>query len=149
MSKRLSNYIASFDYFNKSLIVLSATSDSISIASFATVIRTLVGIASASLSLTFSLSTELVKKLLKTARNKKKKYNKVVILAKSKLNSIKSKISETLMNNQTSHEDFMKIINEERNYREFKKSIRMMKGQEDKNKILINLSNIKQNYRIV
>ena len=149
MSKRLSNYIASFDYFNKSLIVLSATSDSISIASFATVIRTLVGIASASLSLTFSLSTELVKKLLKTARNKKKKYNKVVILAKSKLNSIKSKISETLMNNQTSHEDFMKIIIEERNYRELKKSIRMMKGQEDKNKILINLSNIKQYYRVV
>ena len=53
MSKRLSKYIASFDYFDKSLIVLSATSDSISISSFATVIGTPVGIASASLSLTF------------------------------------------------------------------------------------------------
>ena len=39
MSKRLSKYIASFDYFGKSLIVLSATSDSISIGSFATVIK--------------------------------------------------------------------------------------------------------------
>ena len=38
ISKRLSKYIASFDYFDKSLIVLSATSGSISIASFATVI---------------------------------------------------------------------------------------------------------------
>ena len=93
MSKRLSKYIASFDYFDKSLIVLSATRGSISIASFATVIGTPVGIASASLGLTFSLSTELVKKLLKTVRNKKKKHNKIAMLARSKLNSIESKIS--------------------------------------------------------
>ena len=57
MSKRLSKYIASFDYFDKSLIVLSATSGTISIASFANVIGTLIGIASASVSLAFSLST--------------------------------------------------------------------------------------------
>ena len=60
MSKRLSKYIASFDYFDKSLIALSATSGRISIASFVTVIGTPVGIASASLGLTFSLSTGLV-----------------------------------------------------------------------------------------
>ena len=60
-SKRLNTYIGSFDYFDKSLVALSATSGSISIASFATVIGTPVGIASASLSLTFSLSTGLVK----------------------------------------------------------------------------------------
>ena len=105
MSKRLRKYIASFDYFDKSLIVLSATSGSISIASFATVIGTPVGIASASLSLTFSLSTRIVKKLLKTTRNKKKKHNKIVILARSQLNSIESKISKALINNKISHED--------------------------------------------
>ena len=115
MSKRLSKYIASFDYFDKSLIVLSAASGSISIASFETVTGTLAGIASASLSLTFSLSTGLVKKLLRTTRNKKKTHNKIAMLARSKLNSIESKISEALMNNQISHEDFMTIINEERN----------------------------------
>ena len=54
------------------------------------------------------------------------------MLARSKLNSVESKISEALMNNQISHEDFMTIINEERNYRDLKESIRMMKGQEDK-----------------
>ena len=105
MSKRLGKYIASFDYFDKSLIVLSATSGSISIASFATVIGTPVGIASASLSLTFSLSTGIVKKLLKTTRNKKKKHNKIVILARSQLNSTESKISKALINNKISHED--------------------------------------------
>ena len=51
-----------------------------------------------------------------------------------------NKISEALISNQISHEDFIIIINEERNYRELKESIRMMKGQEDKKKqILINL----------
>ena len=132
MSKRLSKYIASFDYFDKSLIVLSLTRGSISIAPFATVIGTPVGIASASLNLAFSLSTGLVNKLLKTTRNKKKKHNKIFMLARSKLNSIESKISEALMNNQISHENFMTIINEERSYRELKGNIRMMKGQEEK-----------------
>ena len=86
MSKRLSKYIASFDYFDKSLIVLSVTTGSISIASFATVIGAPVGMASASFSLAFSISTGIVKKLLKTTRNKKKKHNKIVMLARSKLN---------------------------------------------------------------
>ena len=54
------------------------------------------------------------------------------MLARSKLNSIESKISETLKNSQISHEDFVTIINEERNYTELKESIRMMKGQKDK-----------------
>ena len=132
MSKKLSKYISFFDYFDKSLIVLSVTSGSISVASFATVIGIPIEIASASLVLTFSLCTGLVKKLLKPTRNKKKKHNKIVILARSKLNSIESKISETLINNQISHEDFMAIINEETNYRELKESIRMIKGQGDK-----------------
>ena len=54
------------------------------------------------------------------------------MLARSKLNSIESKISEALINNQISHEDFITIINEERSYRELKENIRMIKCQEDK-----------------
>ena len=46
------------------------------------------------------------------------------MLARSKSNSIESKISEALTNNEISHEDFMTIINEERKYRELKESIR-------------------------
>ena len=64
----------------KSLIVLSAIRGSISIGSFATVIGIPVGIANASLSLAFSLSTGLVKKLLKTTRNNNKKHNKTVVM---------------------------------------------------------------------
>ena len=97
---------------------MSITTDSISIASFATVIRAPVWIVSASFSLAFLISTGIVKKLLKTTRNKKRKHNKTVMLARTKLNNIGSKISEALMNNEISHEDFMTIINEEKKYRE-------------------------------
>ena len=61
MSKRISKYIASFDYFDKSLIVLSITTSSVSIASFATVIGAPVGIVSASFSLGFFISVEILK----------------------------------------------------------------------------------------
>ena len=133
MSKKLGKYISFFDYFDKSLIDLSVPSGGVSIACFATVIRAPRGIASASLSLTFSLYTGLVKKLLKAARNKKKKKNKIVMLGRSQLNSVETKISEVLTSSQISHEEIITIINEERNYRELKESIKMMKGQEDKN----------------
>ena len=129
MSKRFSKYIASLDYFDKSLTVLSLRTGSISIASFATVIGAPVRILSASFSLAFLISTGIIKKLLKTTRSKKKKHNKIAMPARSKLNSIESKISEALINNEIKHEDFMTIINEEKKYRELKESIRMMNSQ--------------------
>ena len=128
MSKRLSKYIASFDYFDKLLIALSVTTGSISIAPSATVIGAPVGMMSASCSLAFSVTTGIVKNLLKTTRNKKKKHNKTVMPARSKLHSIENKISEALINNEISHEDFMTIINEKK-YRELKESIGMMNSQ--------------------
>ena len=62
------------------------------------------------------------------------------MLARSKLNSIESKISEALINNEVSHEDFMTILNEEKKYQELKESIRMMNSQRsDVEKIKISL----------
>ena len=51
------------------------------------------------------------------------------MLARSKLSLIESKISEALINNEISHEDFVTIINEEKNYWELKEIIRMMNSQ--------------------
>ena len=51
------------------------------------------------------------------------------MLARSKLNSVESKISEALINNEISHEDFMTILNEEKKYGELKESIRMVNSQ--------------------
>ena len=143
ISKNLSKYIASFEYLDKSLIVLSVATGSISIASFATAIGAPVGIMSASCSLAFSITTGFVKKFLKTIRNKKKKQNKIVMLARTKLNSIERKISEALINNEISHEDFMSILNGEKTYREYVlESIGMMNSQksdvEESKKIGVN-----------
>ena len=94
---------------------MSKRTVSIYTASFAIVIEAPVGMESTSFSLSFSISTGIIKKLLKATRNNKKKRNKIVILARSKLNSIDSKISEALINNEIGHENFMTIINEEKN----------------------------------
>ena len=78
MSKNLSKYIASLDYFDKSLNVLSILSGSISIASFASVIGAPVGIIGASCGFTFSIKSGFLKKFLKTIGNKKKKTIKLL-----------------------------------------------------------------------
>ena len=79
------------------------------------------------------MSTGIVIKLLKTTQKKKKKHNEIVMLARSKLNSIESKIFEALISNEISHEDFTTIINDEKKERKknrkLKESIRMMKTQ--------------------
>ena len=69
-----------------------------------------------SCSFTFSITSGFVKRFLKTIRNKKKKHNEIVMLARSKLNSIENKISKALMDNEINHEDFERIINEEKKY---------------------------------
>ena len=60
---------------------------------------------SASCSLAFSITTGFVKEFLKAISNKKKKHNKIFMLARSKLKSIESGIPEALVNNEISHED--------------------------------------------
>ena len=92
ISKNLSKYIASFEYFSKSLIFLSVVASSISIASFVSVIGAPAGIIGASCGLTFSITSGFIKKFLKITKNKGKKHKKVVMLARSKLNSMERKI---------------------------------------------------------
>ena len=102
-SRKLSKYVVAFDYIDKILIVLSATTRGVSICSFTSVVGAPVGIASASFTLIFSLTTGIVKKLLNITRNKKKKHDKILMLTKSKLNSIETLISQALTDMETSH----------------------------------------------
>ena len=93
-SKKLSKYVSVFVYVDQALIVLSATIGGVSIISFISIIGAPVGIASASLTFFFSLTTGIVKKLLNITRNKKKNHYKILMLTKSKLNSIESLVSQ-------------------------------------------------------
>ena len=116
--------IASFGYMKKALIVSSATIGCVSIISFACVIGALAGKASASFTIAFSLTTGIIKKLQSIATNKKKKTYEILVLAKSKLNSMETLISEALTDIEISHEEFITTLNEknkyEKNERKFK-----------------------------
>ena len=78
-------YVTTFDYIDKILIVLSATTGGVSIISFTTIVGAPVGIASASFTLIFSLTTRITKKLLNTTRKKRKN---IKFLCRLKVNSI-------------------------------------------------------------
>ena len=113
-SKKLNKYITTFDYIDKILVGLSATTGGVSIISFSSVTGAPVGIASASFTLLFSLTTETVKNSLNITRKKKKKHDKILMLAKSKLSSIDTLISQALINMDISHEEFITILKEKR-----------------------------------
>ena len=125
--------ITVFDYIEKILFVLSATSGGVSIISFASIIGSPVGIASASLILIFSLTTGIVKKLLNMTRNKKKKHDKILMLAKSKLNSIETLISQALNDMDIIHKEFIILLNEKDKYERMKY---ILKSENEKNKIM-------------
>ena len=93
--KKLSNYVTVFNYIDKILIVLSAVIGGVSIISFTSIVGALVGIAIANFTLIFFLATGLIKKLLSITKNKKKRHDKILMLDKSKLNSIDTVASQT------------------------------------------------------
>ena len=119
-SKKLNKYVTIFDYIDKTLIVLSATTSGVSIISFSNTIGKSVGIVSASFTLIFSLTTGIVKKLLSITSNKKKKHDHFLMLAKSKFNSIETLILQELGDLDISHEEFLTILKEKDRYEKTK-----------------------------
>ena len=108
--KKISKYIIAFDYADKLFITLSASFGTSSIASYATVVGIPAGIAGASLTLIFIVTTCVVKTLLNITRKKKKKHNKIIALARSKLNIIENLISQALIDLEITHESFQKLL---------------------------------------
>ena len=109
-SKKLSKYVPAFNCMDKVLIVLSTATGGVSIISFTSVVGAPVGVASTSFTLIFSLTTEIIKKLLSITRSKKKKHGKILVLAKSKLSSIETLVSQALVDMEISHEEFVAFL---------------------------------------
>ena len=131
--RKISKYIAAFDYADKVFITLSASFGTLSIASYATVVGIPAGIAEVSLTLIFTVTTGAVK-TLNITRKKKKKHKKIIALARSKLNIIENLISQALIDFEITHEEFSKIINEKNNYEQIVDNIRSLKSINDLNK---------------
>ena len=115
-SKKLSRYVTAFDYIDKILLVLSAKSGEVCIISSVSVVGAPVGIAGACFTLIFPLTTGIIKKLLSITRYKKKKHDKILMLAKNKLNSIETLVSQALTEMKVCHEGFVTITKEEDKY---------------------------------
>ena len=126
-SKKSNKYVTIFDYIDKILIALSATTGEISIISFTSTIDVPVGIVSTSFTLIFSITTGIIKKLLSTTIKKKKKHNEILMLAKSKYNSIEALISQALNDIDISHKEFITILSEKDKYEKMKEDIEEQK----------------------
>ena len=129
--KKISKYIVAFDYAGKVFITLSASFGTLSIASYATVVGIPAGIAGASLTLIFTVTTGVVKTFLNITRKKKKKHNKIIALTRSKLNIIENLISQALIDFEITHEEFSKIIYEKNNYEQIIDNIKSVKNVDD------------------
>ena len=122
--KKLNKYLVSFDYLDKIFITPSASFGTLSIASYASVISVPAGITGASLTLVFIIGTGISKSFLKLTKKRKKKHNKIIVLAKSKLNTIDTLLSSALNDSEISHQEFSNIITEANNYENIKENIK-------------------------
>ena len=139
--KKLNRYVTIFDYIDRNLIILSATTGGKSIISFTTAIGTPFGIANASFKLIFSLTTGIIKKLLDITRRKKKKHDQILMLAESKFNSIETLMSQALNDLNITHEEFIMILREKDRYERMKYNLINENGDEKQE--TIELSSIK------
>ena len=127
--KKLNKYLVTLDYLDRTFITLSASFSTLSVASHATVVGIPVGIAGASLTLIFTISTGLNKSLLQITKKRKKKHKKIITLAQSKLNMIEKLLSSALNDSKISHEEFTNIITEKNMYENIKENIRDAKEE--------------------
>ena len=118
--KKLNKYLVSFHYLDKMFITQSVSFGTLSIASYASVVGTPVGIAGSSLTLVFTIGTGISKSLLKVTKKRKTKHNEIIALAKNKLNTIDTLLSSALNDSEISHEEFANIITETNIYENIK-----------------------------
>ena len=118
--KQLSKYVISFDCIDKILIALSATSGGASIISLRSVVRAPIGIA-----------TGIIKKFLTITRNKKKKHDKILMLAKSRLNSIETLVSQEMIDMEKNYEKFVTILKKEDKYEKMKENVKNISEKQE------------------
>ena len=108
---------------------MSASFGTLSKLSYASVVGTPAGIAGSSLTLVFTIGTGISKSLLKVTEKRKKKHNKLIALAKNKLNTIDTLLSSALNDSEISHEEFSNIITEANIYENIKENIKELTAE--------------------
>ena len=122
--KKISKYVAAFDYIDKILIVLSAKWGGVFIISSVSVIVVSAGVTGANLTIIFSITTGIIKKILSIKRSKTKNHNKILMLAESKPNSIETLVSQALIDMEISHQEIIAILKKKHKYEKMKENFR-------------------------
>ena len=84
----------------------------------------------------------IIKKLMKTTKNKKKKHDKILMLAKRKLNSIEILVSKALIDMEISHEEFISILKEKDKYEKMKKNVKNVSEKLDEKQKNMRLNSV-------
>ena len=128
MSKKHKKPCRVLNYIDHSFIVISTITGCVSISAFASLVGIPIGIASSTIGLKICVITAGIKKYKSIIKKKKKKHDKIVLLAKSKLNSIEVLISKALINSVISHDEFVLINNALKEYNKMKEEIKNSKS---------------------
>ena len=124
MSKKHKKVCRGSNYIDHSLIVISTITGCVSISAFASLVGTPIGIASSTKGLKICLITAGIKKYKSIINKKKKRHDKIVSLAKSKLNSIEVLISNALIDSKISHDESVLIDNVLKEFYDMKEEIK-------------------------
>ena len=124
MSKKHKKVCTTLNYIEHFLILVFTITGCISISAFASLIDIPLGITSSAIGLKICAITAEIKKYKSIIKKKKKKHDKIIFLAKSKLNKIEVLISKALINSVISHYEFVLINNILREYKEMKEEIK-------------------------
>ena len=127
MNKKHKKVCTTSNYIEHFLIFASTITGCVSISAFASLVGIPIGIASSTIGLKICVITAGIKKYKSIIKKKKKKHDKIVLLAKSKLNSIEVLISKALIDSVISHDEFVLINNVPKEYSEMKEEIKNLK----------------------
>ena len=123
MSKKHKKVCITLNYIEHFLILASTITGCISISAFVSLLGIPIGITNSAIGLKICAITVGIKKFKSIIKKKKKKHDKIVLLAKSKLNSIEVLISKTLIDSNISHDEFVLINNVPEEFNDIKEEI--------------------------
>ena len=128
ISKKLTKFCTTLNYIEHFLIIGSTITGCVSISAFAFLVGIPIGVTSSAIELKICPITAAIKKYKSIIKKNKKKHDKIVLLAKSKLNSIEVLISKALIDSVISHDEFVLINNAIKEYDEMKGEIKNLKS---------------------
>ena len=116
LTSKLSKYLTGFDYADKILTIFLTGFSGTNIFAHVKEETQLLGLITSGFSLLFCLSSGVVKKLQQETKTRKKKHNKLLYLAKNKLDCVEMLVSKSVMDGIIDHNEFLAIIKEKIDY---------------------------------